>query len=92
MQIGKVKDLIDFYQKKPAKGEIVVLIAADKEVKVDALQLKNALQSAMRTLRIKDAADAVAGAYGQPRRDIYQIALQIQNEEQTNQNDLKNKR
>ena len=68
------------------------MIAADKEVKVDALQLKNALQSAMRTLRIKDAADAVAGAYGQPRRDIYQIALQIQNEEQTNQKDLKNKR
>ena len=92
VKIGKVKELIDFYKKKPAKGEIVVLIAADKEVKVDTLQLKNALQSAMRTLRIKDAADAVAGAYGQPRRDIYQIALQIQNEEQTNQKDLKNKR
>ena len=89
VQIGKVAELIDFYQKKPAKGEIVVLIAADKEVKVDEVKLKKALQSAMRTLRIKDAADAVAGAYGRPRRDIYQIALQIQHEEQTNQKDLK---
>ena len=46
----------------------------------------------MQTLRVKDAADTVAGAYGQPRRDIYQIALQIQHEERTNQKDLKNKR
>jgi 16S rRNA (cytidine1402-2'-O)-methyltransferase len=92
VQIGQVKELIDFYERKPAKGEIVVLVAADKEVKVDELKIKNALRSAMQTLRVKDAADTVAGAYGQPRRDIYQIALQIQYEEQTNQKDLKNKR
>ena len=92
VQIGQVKELIDFYERKPAKGEIVVLVAADKEVKVDELKIKNALRSAMQTLRVKDAADTVAGAYGQPRRDIYQIALQIQHEEQTNHKDKKNKR
>jgi 16S rRNA (cytidine1402-2'-O)-methyltransferase len=32
----------------------------------------------MLSLRVKDAADAVAGAYSLPRRDIYQLALKLQ--------------
>ena len=78
VQIGGVEKLLSYYEKKPARGEIVVLIAAGKEVQINELDLEAELQSAMQTLRVKDAADAVAGAFGLPRRDIYQIALKIQ--------------
>ena len=78
VQIGPVSTLRGFYDVKPAKGEIVVLIAAGEDVKVDEVYLEAALLNAMSTLRIKDAADTVAGAYGLPRRDIYQMALRLQ--------------
>ena len=78
VQIGPVSTLCRFYDVKPAKGEIVVLIAAGEDAKVDEVYLEAALINAMATLRIKDAADTVAGAYGLPRRDIYQMALRLQ--------------
>ena len=85
VQIGNVERLLSYYIEKPARGEIVVLIAASAEAEIDELDLKEALQSAMQTLRVKDAADAVAGAFGLPRRDIYQIALKVQRENQINE-------
>ncbi|MFQ3302953.1 MAG: 16S rRNA (cytidine1402-2'-O)-methyltransferase, partial [Planktomarina sp.] len=36
---------------------------------------------AMLNLRVKDAADTVAGAYGLPRREIYQMALRLKGEQ-----------
>ena len=83
VQIGSVSNLRAFYDAKPAKGEIVVLIAAGEDTKVGESDLKAALLSAMSTLRVKDAADTVAGAYGLPRREIYQMALQLQGAQKT---------
>jgi 16S rRNA (cytidine1402-2'-O)-methyltransferase len=78
VQIGPVNSLRAFYEAKPAKGEIVVLIDAGEDAKVDEIDLEAALLQAMLSLRVKDAADAVAGAYGLPRREIYQMALRLQ--------------
>ena len=78
VQIGPVSTLRAFYEAKPAKGEIVVLIDAGEDAKVDEIDLEAALVQAMLSLRVKDAADVVAGAYGLPRREIYQIALRLQ--------------
>ena len=78
VQIGPVNTLRAFYEAKPAKGEIVVLIDASKDAKVDEIDLEAALVQAMLSLRVKDAADVVAGAYGLPRREIYQMALRLQ--------------
>jgi 16S rRNA (cytidine1402-2'-O)-methyltransferase len=78
VQIGPVNTLRAFYEAKPAKGEIVVLIDAGEDAKVDEIDLEAALVQAMLSLRVKDAADAVAGAYGLPRREIYQMALRLQ--------------
>lgn len=78
VQIGPVNTLRAFYEAKPAKGEIVVLIDAGEDAKVDEIDLEAALLQAMLSLRVKDAADAVAGAYGLPRREIYQMALRLQ--------------
>ena len=60
------------------------MIAAGEDVKVDEVYLEAALLNAMSTLRIKDAADTVAGAYGLPRRDIYQMALRLQGAQKNN--------
>ncbi|MEQ8935568.1 MAG: 16S rRNA (cytidine(1402)-2'-O)-methyltransferase [Amphiplicatus sp.] len=64
------------YAAHPPKGEIVIIVhAADavgETVDVDAL-LKDALQS----MTLKDAAAAVAGASGLPRKDVYARALAI---------------
>lgn len=59
------------------KGEVVLLVGAaparpGAEADVDA-----ALRSALDTMRVKDAATAVAGALGLPRRDVYQRALRL---------------
>jgi 16S rRNA (cytidine1402-2'-O)-methyltransferase len=78
VQIGPVSTLRAFYEAKPAKGEIVVLIDAGEDAKVDEIDLEAALVQAMLSLRVKDAADVVAGAYGLPRREIYQMALRLQ--------------
>jgi len=78
VQIGPVNTLRAFYEAKPAKGEIVVLIDAGEDAKVDEIDLEAALVQAMLSLRVKDAADVVAGAYGLPRREIYQMALRLQ--------------
>ena len=78
VQIGPVNTLRAFYEAKPAKGEIVVLIGASEDAKVDEIELEAALVQAMLSLRVKDAADVVAGAYGLPRREIYQMALRLQ--------------
>ena len=78
VQSGPVESLRAFYAKTPARGEIVVLIGAGEEAKIDKDDLEAALVHAMLSLRVKDAADAVAGAYVLPRRDIYQLALKLQ--------------
>ena len=61
-----------------------VLQRVTRKVKIHEFDLEAEVQSAMQTLRVRDAADAVAGAYGLPRRDIYQIALKIQRRNKIN--------
>lgn len=70
-------DLIHAIEAKPPKGEIVVLIEPGGETLVEETDLNEALVQAMLTMRVKDAADAVAGAYNLSRRDVYQMALKL---------------
>ncbi|MGJ8625119.1 MAG: 16S rRNA (cytidine(1402)-2'-O)-methyltransferase [Yoonia sp.] len=78
---GKACDLIDELDGRTLKGEIVVLIdRGDVEV-LDEEGVRSALVAAMQTMRIKDAATAVAGATGMTRRDVYQLALSLKDKE-----------
>ena len=59
------------------KGEIVVMIeraTGDDATDDDVFE---ALTKALETMRIKDAATTVAGAFGLPRKDVYQMALDL---------------
>jgi 16S rRNA (cytidine1402-2'-O)-methyltransferase len=53
---------------------VVVDRAGDETAEVD---VEAELRRAMTTMSLRDAADAVAAATGQPRRRVYQIALAL---------------
>ena len=78
---GSLADLATAFDGRQVKGEIVVLVGRAGAVEIADDDIAGALRDAMKTMRVKDAATAVAGALGLPRRPVYQIALQLGDEE-----------
>lgn len=76
---GKLLDLSIHYQEAgPPKGEITIVVGPPLEgeemsdADIDALLL-----NALKTERVKDAANIVAAQTGQPKRDLYTRALAL---------------
>lgn len=63
------------------KGEIALVVGKPLEVVAEAADIDAALRDAMGRLRVKEAANAVAEALGLPRRDVYQRALALKDED-----------
>ena len=61
------------------RGEIVILVGpgAPEAQAIEAADLDAMLVKALATMRVKDAADAVAGALNLPRRQVYARALEL---------------
>ena len=74
-------NLADVFADRQVKGEIVVLVGRAGAQDVADMDVTDALRDAMKTMRVKDAATVVAGALGLPRRQVYQIALGLGDEE-----------
>ena len=72
---GTLADLAAAFAGRAVKGEIVVLIDRGAVQVADAKTVEQALDQALTHMTMKDAAAAVAQAYGLPRRDVYQMAL-----------------
>jgi 16S rRNA (cytidine1402-2'-O)-methyltransferase len=72
---GTLSELAAEFAERDVKGEIVVLIDRAPEQVADAATVEQALDRAMQAMTMKDAAAAVAEAYGLPRREVYQMAL-----------------
>jgi len=72
---GSLADLAETYAAKEPRGEVVVLVGHATAEATDEDAVRAALAEAMKTMRMKDAATAVAGATGMARREVYQIAL-----------------
>lgn len=72
---GTLGELRDLYASRDVKGEIVVLVDRAGEQPADAETVEAALDRALQTMRVKDAAAMVAEAFGLPKRDVYQLAL-----------------
>lgn len=72
---GTLGELAAAFDGRDVKGEIVVLIDRAPEQVADAATVEQALDQALTHMTMKDAASAVAQAYGLPRRDVYQLAL-----------------
>lgn len=62
-----------------ARGEIVIVVAPGEAESAEASEasLDAALTRALATMRVKDAADTVAGALNLPRRQVYARALEL---------------
>jgi len=78
---GSLAELATAFDGRQVKGEIVVLVGRAGAVEIADDAIAGALREAMKTMRVKDAATAVAGALGLPRRQVYQIALQLGDDE-----------
>jgi len=72
---GTLVELAAAFDGRDVKGEIVVLIDRAPEQVADAATVEQALDQALTHMTMKDAAAAVAQAYGLPRREVYQLAL-----------------
>jgi len=78
---GTLDEVIDAYDGRSVKGELVVLVGRAGATDVEEMDVETALRQAMETMRVKDAATAVAGALGLPKRQVYQIALGLSKED-----------
>ncbi|MGB7244246.1 MAG: 16S rRNA (cytidine(1402)-2'-O)-methyltransferase [Sulfitobacter sp.] len=74
---GTLSDLSEFYAEKSPKGEVVVLIDRGRLPSVHSDDLESDLKGAMNQMSIRDAVDMVAKAHNLPRRQVYQMALQL---------------
>lgn len=77
VQRGTLEDLVEVFSDRAIKGELVVLIDRAETAEQDSAEIEAALTTALQTMRIKDAATTVAGAYGLARKDVYQLALTL---------------
>lgn len=76
---GKLSDLSVHYQKEgPPKGEITIVVGPPLEGdEMSDAEIDTMLKDAMKTERVKDAANMVAAASGRPKRDLYNRALAL---------------
>jgi 16S rRNA (cytidine1402-2'-O)-methyltransferase len=80
-QRGSLDDLCAAFEGRAVKGELVVLVGREGAKDVAEMDVTEALREAMKTMRVKDAATMVAGAMGLPRRQVYQMALGVGEDE-----------
>jgi 16S rRNA (cytidine1402-2'-O)-methyltransferase len=78
---GPLPDLAAHYAETDARGEIVIVIAGATEGETTPeVDVRAALVDALKTMSVRDAADAVAKSADVPRRDVYALALQLAKE------------
>ena len=77
---GSLKELLEFYHDKIVKGEIVFLLAGAGNSDIDQSEIDRNLKRALKSMSVKDSAEAVALAMNLPRRDLYQQALKIKSD------------
>jgi 16S rRNA (cytidine1402-2'-O)-methyltransferase len=78
---GSLAELAEVFATRAVKGEIVLLIDRGAAVVVGEDDLHQMLKDALQTMTIKDAVAFVTEASGLPRRQVYQTALQLNEDE-----------
>lgn len=74
---GSLVELATYFRDHPPKGEIVVLIDRNRSEKIMEVPLEDDLKAALLSHSLRDAVDLVAQAHGLPRRQVYQMALDV---------------
>lgn len=78
---GTLQSLAQDIRDMPLKGEVVVLIDRAHSEDISKQDLTSDLKVALRSMRVRDAAETVAKAHGVPKRQVYQMALQMGKED-----------
>ncbi len=74
---GTLGDLAEAYSGQTVKGEVVLLVDRGHSQSVKDSEVEEALNQALQTHSVRDAADLVSQMYDLPRRPIYQKALKL---------------
>lgn len=74
---GPISDLASRFAERDIKGEIVVLVDRAAPVVAGADTVETALEAALKTMSVKDAASFVSQTLGVPRKMVYRIALDL---------------
>lgn len=77
---GTLAELGEAYAQKSVKGEVVVLIDRNRSETVSQDSLKTDLVQALAATTMRDAVDMVSKAHNLPRRQVYQLALELAKE------------
>ena len=77
---GSLGELASGAAEGAARGEHVIVVGYLDDTPPGEDEVRTALEEALRTMRVKDAATAVAGALNLPRRTVYQLALKMGSE------------
>lgn len=75
---GTLAELAEAYADTTPRGEFVVLIDREGEVRADEATIRQALSEALGKMKVKEAATMIAELYRLPRRDVYQMALSLE--------------
>lgn len=78
---GTLASLAADFDGRAVKGEIVLLVGRAAFTMPDADQIEQRLRDHLVDKSVKDAAADVAAEMGLPRRDVYQLALKLEREE-----------
>ncbi len=72
---GRLPELAAAYAGQEVRGEVVVVVGRGTAEAAGEDEVRERLREALATMRLKDAATAVAGALGLPRQQVYRLAL-----------------
>lgn len=78
---GSLVEVAQQFEGRAVKGEIVLLVGRGGDEVPDEGRIDEALRQALDTQSVKDAAAQVAQAFNLPKRDMYQRALALTQEE-----------
>ena len=78
---GTLADLAETCEARTLKGEIVVLISRKSSESINEVDLEELIKEALTRQSVRDAADAVSASTGLPRRQVYQMALKLEQKE-----------
>lgn len=78
---GTLTQLCNHYHENGMpKGECVIVIAPPEPKKISDDDVRNKLKEALKTMSVKEASGVISLSTGKPKKEIYQLALEIKND------------
>ncbi len=78
---GTLAEIADHFAGRDVKGEVVILAGPASRQEASESEIADALKSALQSMRLKDAAAAVADALGVQKSRVYALGLKIKDRE-----------